>query len=105
METSGQINGLPDLGEDGFLSGKSRWSQKVAEELARINKIWPLSVEHWKIIDYVRDYYAKHGEGPLICKISRATGLSGKRVCELFPCGIVKGAYRIAGLPRPSGCL
>jgi tRNA 2-thiouridine synthesizing protein E len=105
METSGQINSLPDLGEDGFLSGKSRWSQKVAEELARINKIWPLSVEHWKIIDYVRDYYAKHGEGPLICKISRATGLSGKRVCELFPCGIVKGAYRIAGLPRPSGCL
>ena len=105
METSGQINSVPDLGEDGFLSGKSRWSQKVAEELARINKIWPLSVEHWKIIDYVRDYYAKHGEGPLICKISRATGLSGKRVCELFPCGIVKGAYRIAGLPRPSGCL
>ncbi len=105
METSGQINSFPDLGEEGFLSENSHWSQKVAEELARINKIWPLSVDHWKVIDYVRDYYAKYGEGPLIYKISRSTGLSGKRVCELFPCGIVKGAYRIAGLPRPSGCL
>ncbi len=105
METSGQINSVSDLGEEGFLAENSRWSQKVAEELARSNKIWPLSLEHWKVIDYVRDYYAKYGEGPLIYKISRATGLSGKHVCELFPCGIVKGAYRIAGLPRPSGCL
>jgi tRNA 2-thiouridine synthesizing protein E len=105
METWGQINSLPDLAEEGFLSENSHWSQKVAEELARINEIWPLSLDHWKVINYVRDYYAKNGEGPLIYKISRAIGLSGKYICELFPCGIVKGAYRIAGLPRPPGCL
>ena len=104
METWAQIHNLRDMGEDGFLAESSGWSQKLAEELARINEIWPLSVEHWKVINYVRDHYMKYGQGPLIYKISRATGLSGKRICELFPCGMIKGAYRIAGLPRPPGC-
>jgi sulfur relay (sulfurtransferase) DsrC/TusE family protein len=40
-----------------------------------------------------------------VVKIGRATGLSARRICALFPCGIARGAYRLAGLPRPSGCL
>ena len=38
-------------------------------------------------------------------QVAKATGLSSKVICELFPCGIAKGAYRLAGLPRPAGCL
>jgi tRNA 2-thiouridine synthesizing protein E len=76
----------------------------VAEELARRNEIWPLTEDHWKVVEYLRDYYLKYAQGPVILKISRATGLSAKRICELFPCGMVRGAYRIAGLPRPPGC-
>jgi TusE/DsrC/DsvC family sulfur relay protein len=89
---------------DGFLSEISSWNQEVAEELARRNEIWPLTEEHWKVILFLRDYYLKYAQGPVILKISRATGLSVHRICELFPCGMVRGAYRIAGLPRPPGC-
>lgn len=89
---------------DGFLSQISSWNREVAEELARRNEIWPLTEEHWKVIHYLRDYYLKYAQGPVILKISRATGLSVQRICELFPCGMVRGAYRIAGLPRPPGC-
>jgi TusE/DsrC/DsvC family sulfur relay protein len=89
---------------DGFLSEISSWNQQVAEELARRNEIWPLTEEHWKVVHFLRDYYLKYAQGPVILKISRATGLSVQRICELFPCGMVRGAYRIAGLPRPPGC-
>lgn len=89
---------------DGFLSEISSWNQQVAEELARRNEVWPLTQEHWKVILFLRDYYLKYAQGPVILKISRATGLSVHRICELFPCGMVRGAYRIAGLPRPPGC-
>jgi len=89
---------------DGYLSQISSWNQEVAEELARRNEIWPLTEEHWKVIHFLRDYYLKYAQGPVILKISRATGLSVQRICELFPCGMVRGAYRIAGLPRPPGC-
>lgn len=89
---------------DGFLSQISTWNREVAEELARRNEIWPLTEEHWKVIHFLRDYYLKYAQGPVILKISRATGLSVQRICELFPCGMVRGAYRIAGLPRPPGC-
>lgn len=89
---------------DGFLSEILSWNRQVAEELAQRNEIWPLTEDHWKVIHFLRDYYLKYAQGPVILKISRATGLSVQRICELFPCGMVRGAYRIAGLPRPPGC-
>jgi TusE/DsrC/DsvC family sulfur relay protein len=92
------------IGVDGFLSEIKNWDREVAEELARRNEIWPLTEEHWKVIDFLRGYYLKYAQGPVILKISRATGISVHRICELFPCGMVRGAYRIAGLPRPPGC-
>ncbi len=93
------------LDNDGFLREMSGWSREMARDLAERNDLGPLSDDHWKIIEYVRDYYREHGEGPAIVKIARATKLSSEEICSLFPCGIARGAYRLAGLPRPSGCL
>jgi len=91
--------------EDGFLREMSSWSRDVAEELARKNNLGPLTDDHWKIIEFVKNYYLKTGEGPPIVKIGKCTGFSSKHICDLFPCGVAKGAYRLAGLPRPYGCL
>jgi tRNA 2-thiouridine synthesizing protein E len=91
--------------DDGFLIAMSSWSMELAEELARKNDIGPLTNDHWAVIEFVKDYYAKLGEGPPIVKISKHTGFSSKHICQLFPCGVARGAYRLAGLPRPHGCL
>jgi tRNA 2-thiouridine synthesizing protein E len=104
MTTSKPSVGSPDLNEDGFLNNPTLWNRAVAEELARKNEVWPLTEEHWKIIDFVRNYYVEYAQGPVVYRICQATGISVKRICELFPCGMVRGAYRIAGLPRPAGC-
>jgi tRNA 2-thiouridine synthesizing protein E len=99
----GQIASL-NLDENGFLSQLGEWNSGAAEALARTISIWPLTDDHWKIIEFVHKYYGDHQVGPPVVRISKATGLDMKRICELFPCGVVKGAYRIAGLPRPPGC-
>lgn len=90
-----------------FFADKDFWSVEAAESLAKVHGIgdYTLSDEHWKVINFVRDYYEKNGRGPAIIKVVKHTGFSLSRICKLFPCGLVKGAYRLAGLPRPPGCV
>ena len=76
----------------------------MAVALAIRNEIGPLSDEHWKVIEFVKCYYETYSTGPPVVKICKATGLSREEICRLFPCGVVRGAYRLAGLPRPAGC-
>ena len=99
------VNQGTSLDNDGFLANEAGWNHDVAKDLAERNDLGPLTADHWKIINCVRAYYAKIGQGPPIVKISKETGLTSKKICTLFPCGVAKGAYRLAGLPRPAGCL
>lgn len=91
--------------EDGFLKEMSSWSREIAAKLAEKNDIGPLTEDHWVIIEYVQNFYRKYGRGPSIVRIGKKTGFNSDYICKLFPCGVARGAYRLAGLPRPSGCL
>ncbi len=90
--------------EDGFLKALSEWNPAMAQALAERNDIGPLTEQHWAVIEFVKDYYQTYATGPPVVKICKATGLSRAEICSLFPCGVVRGAYRLAGLPRPAGC-
>ncbi len=96
-----------ELDNDGFIAREKEWTKDLAEYLARKNLIVDdkLSDEHWKVIDYIRGFYLNCGTGPTVAKVSKATGFSMKKICELFPCGMARGGYRLAGLPRPPGCI
>ncbi|NIO29104.1 MAG: TusE/DsrC/DsvC family sulfur relay protein [Candidatus Latescibacteria bacterium] len=94
-----------ELDNDGFLQELSTWTRDKAVELAERNDLGPLTEEHWKVIEYVQEYFLKNGHGPPIVKIGKAVGMTSKQICTLFPCGVARGAYRLAGLPRPDGCL
>ncbi len=93
-----------NLDEDGFLKTMTTWTREKAEELAELNDIGPLTDQHWEVIEFVKGYYETYGTGPPVVKIGKTTGMHTKTICELFPCGVVRGADRLAGLPRPSGC-
>lgn len=90
-----------------FLNDGDFWSSEVAEKLAKKNKIseYELTDMHWKVIDYIRGYYEQYGKGPEIVKVAKNCGLTANEMCILFPCGLVRGAYKVAGLPRPPGCI
>ncbi len=90
-----------------FLNDINFWSVDIAEKLAKDNKIaeYGLTPDHWKVIMYVREHYLKYDRGPEIVKVVKDCGLSMDDLCKLFPCGFVRGAYKVAGLPRPHGCI
>jgi tRNA 2-thiouridine synthesizing protein E len=41
----------------------------------------------------------------MVRKICQTTGFSLKHIYELFPSGPAKGACKLAGLPKPDGCV
>jgi len=41
----------------------------------------------------------------MIRTICQETGLRLKEIYELFPLGPARGACRVAGLPKPDGCV
>lgn len=94
-----------EVDEDGFLQEPERWNETVAEDLAKTEEAFPMSDDHWKVVNYLRDYYLQYEIAPPIRMLTKQTGLALKYIYQLFPGGPAKGACKIAGLPKPTGCV
>lgn len=94
-----------EVDEDGFLQEPESWNQDVAAFLARSENVDNLTEEHWKVVNYLRQYYLEFGIAPMIRRLCKETGFSLKYIYELFPSGPAKGACKVAGLPKPTGCV
>jgi tRNA 2-thiouridine synthesizing protein E len=81
------------------------WNRAEAQRLAIEHGVGELTDDHWKVIEFVQTYYRTYGLGPPVVRVHQETGLTSAEICDLFPCGMVKGAYRLSGLPRPPGCV
>ena len=64
-----------------------------------------LTESHWKVINYLRNYYLQFGIAPMIRKLCKETGFKLNEIYQLFPSGPAKGACKLAGLPKPTGCV
>lgn len=94
-----------EVDEDGFLQDPAVWSKEIAEALAKTEQVDVLTENHWKVVDYLRNYYQEFGIAPMIRKLCKQTKFSLKEIYEMFPTGPAKGACKIAGLPKPTGCV
>jgi dissimilatory sulfite reductase related protein len=94
-----------EVDEDGFMAQPDQWNNEVALALASTEGVTALSDDHWKLVNYLRDYYTKFGVAPMIRKLCKETGFPLKTVYDLFPSGPAKGACKVAGLPKPTGCV
>jgi len=95
-----------EVDEDGFLQELDKWGEDFAEGYASIEGIeGKLTEEHWKLIYYIREYYDQFGIAPMIRKLCKQTGFNLKKIYELFPSGPAKGACKLAGLSKPTGCV
>jgi TusE/DsrC/DsvC family sulfur relay protein len=94
------------LNEEGFLMDPQKWDKQVAEVLAKAEEgIDKLTPEHWAVIEFIRKHYEETSLAPMVRSICKTTGLPLRRIYELFPSGPAKGACKIAGLPKPDGCV
>jgi TusE/DsrC/DsvC family sulfur relay protein len=94
-----------EIDEDGFIQEPDKWNEGVAADLAKTEGVNDLTEEHWKVVKYLREYYVEFGVAPMIRKLCKETGFKLKEIYELFPSGPAKGACKLAGLPKPTGCV
>ena len=94
-----------NVDEDGFIDSFENWNETWVKYVKQQEGIDELNDEHWKVINVLQDYYKKNGIAPMVRVLSKLTGFKLKHIYELFPSGPGKGACKMAGLPKPTGCV
>lgn len=91
--------------EDGFIESFEDYSPEWVQFVKKEEGIDELNEEHWQVINVLQDYYKKNGIAPMVRVLSKLTKFKLKHIYELFPSGPGKGACKMAGLPKPTGCV
>jgi len=94
-----------EVNEEGFFVHPEQWTEDMAPDLARAEGIDPLTERHWQVIHFMRKEYDEKGTGPTVRVLGKTSGVSVKELYELFPKGPAKVAAKIAGIPKPRGCI
>ena len=90
--------------EAGFVQDFEAWSEGLAQYMADCAGMGPLTADHFEVLYYLREYYRDHELAPPIRVLCKETGFKLKYIYQLFPAGPARGACRLAGLPKPTGC-
>ncbi len=107
-----QVNGETIAAdEEGYITNLGDWSQDLAGIIAQAEEI-EMDDERWEVVNFLRDYYEEYQIAPavrvLIKALKKTMGPekgNNKYMYELFPYGPAKQACKIAGLPKPTGCV
>ena len=94
-----------ELDAEGFLVDPNQWNEAVAAEIAAANGIPTLTDKHWQVVRFMRDAYMANGTAPSIRSLGKESGVPIKELYQLFPKGPAKVAAKIAGIPKPRGCI
>lgn len=102
LEIGGKV---VEVDADGHLVSLNDWDEELAASIAKQEGIEKLEEGHWKVINYMRDEYVKNNVSPTLRRITKLSGVNTKEFYELFPKGPAKKAAKVAGLPKPKGCI
>jgi len=97
--------------EEGYLTDISQWNEELAVLIAQDEKI-EMNDDHWEVVKFLREYYEEYQIAPAIRVLTKAVKKrmgadkgNSKYLYDLFPYGPAKQACKIAGLPKPTGCI
>ena len=96
--------GVP-VDDEGFFTEPDQWRAEMAPEIGREVGIDELTDRHWQVIKFMRQEFAEKGTGPTVRALGKTSGVTVKELYQLFPKGPAKLAARIAGIPKPRGCI
>lgn len=105
MSTTTYAGVTVDVNDEGFFTDPNQWTTEVAVELAKADGIDELTPKHWQVLEFMRKEYFEKGTGPTVRVLGKTSGVTVKELYELFPKGPAKMAARIAGIPKPKGCI
>jgi tRNA 2-thiouridine synthesizing protein E len=97
--------------EEGYITDISLWSRELAIQIAKEENI-EMDDDHWEVVNFLRNYYEEYQIAPAVRVLTKAIKRTlgadkgnSKYLYELFPYGPAKQACKIAGLPKPTGCI
>ena len=107
-----EVNGTTfETDEEGYLVNLADWNEDIGKAIAVIENV-EMSPNHWEVVNFLRDYYNEYQIAPAVRVLTKAIGKqlgvekgNSKYLYELFPYGPAKQACKIAGLPKPTGCV
>jgi tRNA 2-thiouridine synthesizing protein E len=107
-----EVNGVNyETDEEGYLVNLADWNEDVANAIAKQENV-EMTPNHWEVVNFLRQYYDEYQIAPAVRVLTKAIGKqlgeekgNSKYLYELFPYGPAKQACKIAGLPKPTGCV
>lgn len=107
-----EVNGKTyETDEEGYLVNIAEWNEGIATSIAEQENI-DMTPNHWEVVNFLRDYYSEFQIAPAVRVLTKAIGKklgsekgNSQYLYELFPYGPAKQACKIAGLPKPTGCI
>jgi len=107
-----EVNGTVfEADEEGYIKEISAWSSDLAMEIAKSENI-EMSDDAWEVINFLRNHYEEYQIAPAVRVLTKAIKKklgpekgNSRYLYELFPYGPAKQACKIAGLPKPTGCV
>jgi tRNA 2-thiouridine synthesizing protein E len=100
------VNNTPiELDNDGFMLDPELWNDEVARAIANDEGIDEMTEDHWKIVNFIRDYWKEHDLAPAVRLICKKLDVGVRQIYKLYTSGPARGACRVAGLPKPDGCV
>jgi len=97
--------------EEGYIVEIGLWTRELAALIAEDENI-EMGDDHWEVVNFLRNYYEEYQIAPAVRVLTKAIKKSlgpekgnSKYLYELFPYGPAKQACKIAGLPKPTGCV
>ena len=94
-----------DVNDEGFLTDPAQWTEDMAPQIAKSAGIDELTPQHRQVIRFMRAEYQAKGTGPTVRVLGKTSGVTIKELYQLFPKGPAKTAAKIAGIPKPRGCI
>ncbi|MBL0291692.1 MAG: TusE/DsrC/DsvC family sulfur relay protein [Betaproteobacteria bacterium] len=107
-----EVNGKSyETDEEGYLVNLAEWNEDVANSSPRW-RTWRCRATTGEVVNFLRKYYDEYQIAPAVRVLTKAIGKtlgpekgSSQYLYELFPYGPAKQACKIAGLPKPTGCV
>ena len=97
--------------EEGYIIDIGGWNKELAELIAESENI-DMNDDAWEVVNFLRNYYEEYQIAPAVRVLTKAIKKklgadkgNSRYLYELFPYGPAKQACKIAGLPKPTGCI
>jgi tRNA 2-thiouridine synthesizing protein E len=89
---------------DGSLADPAQWTPEIAEAIAAASGV-SLTEEHQRLIRFAREEWTRTGQSPNIRRMTTGAQITTKEIYTLFPKAPGRTISRIAGIPKPAGCI